>query len=148
MYYVHTQKVPRRIMALASAAGIAIGFTLPGLLMRVVMLGLLGATAASFRSLTVTVDDSKVNLRFGDGLIKKSFLVKDICSAEVVRTTPLQGWGIHWCGSGWPYNVYGLDAVEVIFNNGKLVFIGTDEPDKLVAAIDERLTWDRQVESL
>ncbi|MBI4533421.1 MAG: hypothetical protein HY711_05685 [Candidatus Melainabacteria bacterium] len=138
MYYLHTQKVPSKVMALATAAGIAIGLAPPTIFVRLALWGILGAVAASFRSLTVEVNDRNVNLRFGDGLIKKSFPLKDICSAEVVRTTPWQGWGIHWCGSGWLYNVYGLDAVEVIFNSGKRVFIGTDEPEKLTAAIKEQ----------
>jgi len=139
MDYQHTQKVPENVMFAASLAGIALGLTPPGFLARLALIGVLGATAYSFRSLTVTVDDKEIRLQFADGPIKKSFLLADVVSAKSVRTTPLQGWGIHFIGSGWLYNVYGLDAVEICLSNGKKVLIGTDEPDKFAAAIDDRI---------
>jgi hypothetical protein len=137
--YLHTQKVPAKVMAIAGLAGVAIGFTPPGMLLRLAVLGTLAGAAAIFRSLTVAVNDSTLSLWFGDGLVRKSYLLQDIGSAEKVRTSLWQGWGIHWIGLGWLYNVYGLDAVELCFKDGKRVFIGTDEPEILAAAINERL---------
>ncbi|MBX9688673.1 MAG: hypothetical protein K2X27_18335 [Candidatus Obscuribacterales bacterium] len=139
MHYLHTQKVPEKVLAAATIAGLAIGLTPPGFLARLALMGVLGAAAYSFRSLTIEVDDEEIKLQFGDGPIRKSFLLADISSAKAVRTTPLQGWGIHWTGHGWLYNIYGLDAVEICMTNGKRALIGTDEPDKLEAAIDGRL---------
>ncbi len=139
MHYQHTQKVSGKVMLTASLAGLAIGLTPPGFLARLALVSILGATAYFFRSLTVEVNDEEIRLQFGDGLIKKSFLLSDLSSVKAVKTTPLQGWGIRWIGSGWLYNIYGLDAVEICFSNGKRTLIGTDEPDKLAAAIDGRL---------
>lgn len=139
MHYQHTQTVPEKVMLAATVAGLALGLTPPGLITRLVVMGLLGATAYSFRSLTVEVDDEELRIQFGDGPIRKSFLLSEVATCKAVRTTPLQGWGIHWTGAGWLYNIYGLDAVELCLTNGKKVLIGTDEADKLTAAIDGRL---------
>jgi hypothetical protein len=122
-------------MTLATIAGLAIGLTPPGLLMRVALLGTLGAVGAAFRSLTIEVRDQAVHLSFGDGVIKKIFPVSEIDAAKQVRTTPLNGWGIHWIGNGWLYNIYGLDAIELAMKDGKRVWLGTDDPENLLAAI-------------
>lgn len=126
-------------MAVASVAAVAIGLTPPGWLARLALMGILGAAAISFRSLTVEVDDEKVSFCFGEGPIKKSFALADIEEAGSMRTTPLMGWGVHFVGGGWLYNVYGLDAVEICFKSGERAFIGTDEPDSLARAINSRL---------
>jgi hypothetical protein len=141
MQYLHTQRVPNNVMTIAALAVVGVAFAAPTIMMRLTFLAVLGATAVAFRSVTVTVDDKRVSLSFGPGLIKKSFQLVDIASARAMRTTPLQGWGIHWTGVGWLYNVYGLDAVELCFKNGKHVFIGTDEPEKLATFINESLKY-------
>lgn len=124
-------------MATAVGAGLLLGLTPPGMIMRVALMGVLGAAAASFRSLTVEIDSRDLKLFFGDGIIKRSFSLADIESASPMRTTPLMGWGIHWTGRGWLYNVYGLDAVDLKLKNGKHAFIGTDEPQQLANAINQ-----------
>jgi hypothetical protein len=136
MYYLHTQRVPSKVMTIATLAGLAIGLTPPGLIARLALMGTLGTVAAVFRSLTVEVDDNKVSFWFADGFIKKTFRLDDIDSVKKVRTTPLQGWGAHWIGGGWLYNVYGLDAVELQLKNGNRVWIGTDEPESLISALN------------
>jgi hypothetical protein len=112
--------------------------TLPGLLARLAVVGVMGAVAYSFRSLTVEVDDNEIRLQFGDGPIRKNFLLSDVTSVETTRTSPLSGWGMRFIGKGWLYNIYGLDAVEVTLAGGKRVLIGTDEPETLAAAINDR----------
>jgi hypothetical protein len=139
MHYKHTQKVPEKVMTIAGICGLALGLTPPGFIARLVLMGALGAAAYTFRSLTVEVDDHELRLEFGDGMIKKSFPLTEVSGCKPVRTGLLQGWGMHWVGNGWLYNVYGLDAVEIAFRDGKRALIGTDEPDKLTAAIDGRL---------
>lgn len=139
MHYQHTQQVPDKVKLAAAAAGLALGLTPSGFLARLAITGLLGATAYQFRSLTVEVDDEEIRLQFGDGPIKQSFLLTDLTAVKATKINPWQGLGIHWLGNGWIYNIYGLDAVEVSFSNGKRALIGTDEPEKLASAIDGRL---------
>lgn len=89
-------------------------------------------------SLTVTVDHVFVRLRFGPGAWKKKIALDQITAAHPVRNTFSNGWGIHYIGNRcWLYNIAGLDAVELTLKNDKKIRIGTDEPDRLAAAIME-----------
>jgi hypothetical protein len=138
MHYQHTQKVPEGVMTVATLAGLAIGLTPPGLIARIAAVSVMGAVAYSFRSLTVEVDDNELRLQFGDGPIRKRFALADVTGVKTTRTSPLYGWGMRFTFDGWLYNIYGLDAVELSLSGGKRVLIGTDEPEKLAAAINER----------
>jgi hypothetical protein len=138
MHYSHTQKVPDNVMAVATLAGLALGLTPPGLIARLAVVGVMGAVGYQFRSLTVEVDDNELRLQFGDGPIRKTFPLSEVTGVQTTRTSPLAGWGMRWIGSGWLYNIYGLDAVELTMAGGKRVLVGTDEPEELAAAINER----------
>jgi hypothetical protein len=139
MNYVHVQRLPDRVVTAATIGTIALGLTPPGFVLRLLTLGALGAATKMMSELTVAVDNHQVNLVFGANIFKKTIMLKDVVSAKTTRTTPLQGWGVHWCGNGWLYNIYGLDAVEVKLLDGKFIYIGTDEPENLSAAINQRL---------
>lgn len=89
--------------------------------------------------LTVWIDSEYVRLRFGAGTWWKKFRLDTIQSAAPVRNDWFMGWGIHYVGNGWLYNIAGMEAVEITFKNGKKARIGTDEPEKLAAAIQAAL---------
>jgi len=91
---------------------------------------------ASFSTLTVTVDEQFLKIRFGK-IFSKKFLLNEIATVKKVRNHWYCGWGIRFCFRPRMiiYNVYGLDAVEITMKNGKIYRIGTDEPDKLELAI-------------
>ena len=91
----------------------------------------------SFSSLNVMVDENHLQIKFGYGIYKKRFILKEIISARVVKNHWYYGWGIRtWF---WPYmsiyNVSGFDAVEIRMKNNKIYRIGTDEPKKLEQTI-------------
>lgn len=92
-----------------------------------------------FHSLTVEVLRGNLRIRFGIGLIRRQFRVKDIESAEVVRNRWWYGWGIKLTPYGWLFSVSGLDAVQVKLRNGRQYRIGSDEPDALAAAINSAM---------
>lgn len=92
-----------------------------------------------FHSLTVCVSREAIRLHFGIGLIRKSFAVDDIRSVQAVRSHWYNGWGIRLIRNGWLYNISGFDAVEIVMRNGKVYRIGTDEPRRLLGAI-QRVT--------
>lgn len=139
MNYEHEQKLPEKVMLAATVGSIALGLTPPGWLFRIATLGVLGTAATMMQSLKIEIDSSEINIAFGQGIVKKTFKLSEIQMAKATKTTPLNGWGIHWIGNGWLYNIYGLDAVELRFTNGKYVYLGTDEPENLTAAINQRL---------
>lgn len=93
--------------------------------------------ALLFYQLTIVVNYQQVNIRFGIGLIRKSWQLNKIEKATAVKTNLLQGWGIHYSLNTTIYNVTGFKAVELNFKNSKRkVRIGCSEPEKLAEYIN------------
>jgi len=90
-----------------------------------------------FGTLTAEVTEDRVTVWFGPGLIRKSFPIERINSAQPVRNRWYYGWGIRLTPQGWMFNVSGLDAVELELTNGRRFRIGTDEPGPLAEAIEQ-----------
>lgn len=101
----------------------------------IAMMVLILLILASFTTLKVTIDEKNLRLKFGYGLFNKKFALSGIASAKAVKNHWYYGWGIKWWPWMWIYSVSGLDAVEIKMKNGKTCRIGTDEPEKLQAAI-------------
>jgi len=113
-------RAPRELLLLATALPVTV----------VIML---------FGALTVEVDDATIRLRFGVGLIRKTFSLADVASCQPVRNPWWWGWGIRLIPGGWLYNVSGLDAVELVLKSGKRFRIGTDEPQVLKDFLQAKL---------
>lgn len=122
------------LMAATSLGG---GEPIPG----IVFLGLV-LILFLFSSLTVRVEQRSLIVSFGPGLIRRTIDLGDVRDVQVVQNSWLQGWGIRRFGAGWMWNVSGLGAVELEYKSGGRFRIGTDEPEKLAAAIRQKL--DRQ----
>ncbi|MBI4158142.1 MAG: hypothetical protein HY505_00765 [Candidatus Yanofskybacteria bacterium] len=92
---------------------------------------------ASFATLTVSIDENYLRIKFGYGIFRKRFAVNEIVSAKRVENHWYYGWGIR--GWSWPYmwifNISGFDAVELIMKNGKIYRIGTDTSKELEEAV-------------
>ncbi|MFN2443552.1 MAG: hypothetical protein ABR517_12780 [Thermoanaerobaculia bacterium] len=92
-----------------------------------------------FFSLSVEVNETRIVVRFGIGLLRKTVHLHEVSKCEVVRNPWWYGWGIHYTPRGWLYNISGFDAVELTLESGKTLRIGSDEPDALCNAIRARL---------
>lgn len=94
---------------------------------------------ASFSTLTVAIDGKFLKIRFGSGIFRKKFLLSEIAAVKKVKNHWYYGWGIRmwFCPKMWIFNVSGFDAVELTMKNGKIYRIGTDEPQKLEAAVKQ-----------
>ena len=138
-FYQHTQVGTAMLAVLAAAVAVFIivspssqsGFAFPW------MAPILATVALLFGWLTVTIDDESLVCRFGLGLIRKRFALRDIEEAEAVRNRWYYGWGIRLTPYGWLFNVSGLDAVQIRMSNGKTYRIGTNEPTRLLSAIQQ-----------
>ncbi len=99
---------------------------------------------ASFATLSTSIDEKYLRIKFGYGIFRKKFLLNEIASAKTVKNHWYCGWGIR--GWLWPkmwiYNVSGFDAVEITMKNGKIYRIGTDVPKELETAISKLLIID------
>ena len=96
---------------------------------------------ASFASLKVTIDKNYLRIKFGYGIFRKKFPLKEITSAKAVKNHWFFGWGIRlWLWPRmWIFNVSGFDAVEIKTKAGRTYRIGTDEPKKLEQAIKQAI---------
>jgi len=94
---------------------------------------------ALFSTLTVVVDDWAVRLWFGLGSLRRDVVLADVTAARRVRNSWHAGWGLRAIPGGRLYNVGGRDAVELELDDGRVVRIGTDQPDALLAAVKAAL---------
>ncbi len=132
--YKHTQCVPPGVLTAFGTIGGLSSLFAPKALRVLTGLSLAGALY-TFRSMTVTVDQSDITLEFGNWLRAKTIPVQDIETCDVEQTHAVLGWGVHYVGDGWLYRVDGQDAVRVRMKNGENIFIGSDETAELASAI-------------
>jgi hypothetical protein len=96
---------------------------------------------ASFTTLTTSIDENCLRVKFGYGIFAKKFALNQIASVQIVKNHWYYGWGVKvWFWPYmWIYSVSGFDAVEIIMRNGKIYRIGTDIPSELEAAIKQAI---------
>lgn len=92
-----------------------------------------------FSSLKVRIDEDRIHVIYGIGLIRFRFRVNDVESCSVVNNPWYYGWGIRLTPHGWLFNVSGFHAVQIEMRTGKKYRIGTDEPDKLARTINQSI---------
>lgn len=100
-------------------------------------------TISTFATLTVIVNQRAIKLRFGVGIIRKEYQLDDVLNCQVVENPWYYLLGIRYTPRGWLYAVSGSSAVELALKNGKYVRIGTDEPEKLLEALNRFLANER-----
>jgi hypothetical protein len=91
----------------------------------------------AFDGLTIRIVGKELRWAFGVfGFPRGRIALARIAEASATRTTFLDGWGIRLTRRGWLFNVSGCEAVLIRKTDGKTFLLGTDEPHKLVAAIE------------
>jgi hypothetical protein len=94
---------------------------------------------ALFSTLTVVVEDRSLRLWFGLGSLRRDVLLDEVTAVRKVRNSWHAGWGVRAIPGGRVYNVGGRDAVELELDSGRVVRVGTDQPDALLAALKAAL---------
>jgi hypothetical protein len=138
--YHHTQRGKLMIimLPLAAVTCAAVGYLDPPHPAQWVLWGLaimFVAMAWIFSSLTIEVTEDEVHWHFGPGLWSYRMPRTDIETAQVVRNTLLNGFGIRMRPGFRLYNVSGFDAVELRLKSGDVRRIGTDDAQGLAAAL-------------
>lgn len=136
--YKHTQIGYLLIIALGAAVLLIANLTFvtnfnPG---TILLLAFMILCLALFATLTVEVNDQAINIRFGLGLIRKHFLLRDIQAYRAVKNPWYYGWGIHVIPGGWIFNVSGTEAIELQMKSGRKYRIGTDDTQGLTHAVE------------
>lgn len=89
-----------------------------------------------FSSMTVAVDEMAIRLTMLHGRLRRTWPVSEVSQAEIVRVPWRYGLGIHGGGRTWVFNVSGRAAVSLWFSDGTRVMLGSDEPERLLAAVN------------
>lgn len=91
-----------------------------------------------FVTLTVSIDSEHLMLAFGPvPLIRKKYSLSEIESVSHFTYPWYYGYGIRLTPNGLLYNISGSDAIKIKFYSGKVINIGTDEPDMLLFALEK-----------
>ncbi len=98
-------------------------------------------TLLSFTTLSTSINEDNIRIKFGYGIFTKKFPLSEIASVQIVKNHWYYGWGIRlWLWPKmWIYNVSGFDAVQITMKNGNVYRIGTDVPLELESAIKTAL---------
>jgi hypothetical protein len=91
----------------------------------------------NFSSLVIEIDKKQIRWFYGIGLPTKKILLENIKSVTVVRTKWWQGWGIRLIGTGWMYNVFGLDGIKIVENSGKVTVLGSNDVKSLIHKLNK-----------
>ena len=153
--YKHVQHVPGLLLLLMYVilAFVVLGRVLlgeqpiPWLYPRIGLSMFLLFYSASFHHLTVEDKRDRLSVSFGPlPLFRRSIRYDDIVSAEIGRTTILDGWGIHWSlRGGWVWNIWGWDCVVLQLRKGILI-VGTDDAENLAEFLESRIVRSRSQE--
>ncbi len=100
------------------------------------MIGLYLLGIALFYALTVEISGGKLKFWFGIGAIQKSVPLSEIESSREVVNPWYYFWGIKSIPGGWFYAIAPGPAVEILLKSGKIIHLGTDQPELLKQAID------------
>ncbi len=115
------------------------GAPVDAVLIIIAMLILVGFVLLGFNRLTVEVAGDEVRVVFRWGWPRRVIDLGTVHRVDVVRNKWWYGFGIRITPHGWLYNVWGLDAVQLNYRDGKAFRIGTDEPEALAEALRARI---------
>lgn len=94
----------------------------------------MAAVLLVFRRLTVEIA-AEITVFFGWGWPRRRVDPATVTAQRIVRNRWWYGWGIRWIPHGTLWNLFGLDAVELQLADGRVLRIGTDDPEGLVVAV-------------
>jgi len=97
--------------------------------------GLLLLPLAFFSTLTVTVTEEAIEAAFGIGFVRRRIPLKHIRGWRIVHSPLYHGIGHRIIRGGTLYNVRSGPAVELLLENDRVLRIGSDEPQRLMAAL-------------
>lgn len=143
--YEHTQTSPLSWILFAVSAGFFAGaWFVPetGLQITLAACGVLVLLLAfCFQTLTVRDEEDELTVAFGPiPLFRRRVIYAEVGRVEKSRTSLLDGWGIHFSPSGGiTWNLWGFDCVDIYFQDGRKLRLGTDDPAGLEAFLKQRV---------
>jgi hypothetical protein len=106
----------------------------------IVLMFLMAVLGGLFSTMTIIIDKGWLSWHFALGFWKRSAQLDQITSCKAVKIPWYYGWGIRRIPGGWLYRVSGRSGVEIRLENGSALHLGSDEPDKLLKALEKAKT--------
>ena len=85
-------------------------------------------------------DNTRRTVFFQRGNRIDNSVCADIAGASLAASRWAEGWGIRATPTGMLYNVSGSGAVEIRLRSGARFRLGSDEPDRLLSALQAAIT--------
>lgn len=107
-------------------------------LILIILLSLFIIVALLFFKMTISVTQGYLIISTGFNIINIKYNLSQIKDMEQTEIKSYYGLGIRWLPENTiMYSVAPSEALKIIFDDGKKVIIGTDEPEKLKEAIQK-----------
>ena len=106
------------------------------LLSAIFMLGLYLLGLLMFTSLTIEIAEERLRFWFGIGMVRKTIALSEIQSTRAIKNPWYYFWGVKSIPGGWFYAVAPGAAVEMTLRDGRILQLGTDQPNNLSQAIE------------
>jgi hypothetical protein len=88
--------------------------------------------------IVIEIDENKISFKFGIGLFGRSYLISDIISCTSVSCSLLNEVGIRKTANGWLYNIAGVNAIELRFEDTKSVIrIGINKSSEIASLVSD-----------
>lgn len=87
-------------------------------------------------ALTVEIGGGTLRVGFRRGCLRRSVQLAEVTSAKQLTIPWYQRWGVRLTAGSWLYAVRGRDAVSLELRDQRGLIIGTDKPERLIAAIE------------
>ena len=136
--YEHRQLSPWMFPVLAVIGFLLLHYGLggPDASARLAAFAVAVAICVAFIQLSTRVDPRGVSWAFTLGVPGGAIAFEEIADVLVTRTQWWEGFGIHWSWlHGWLWNVSGFQGVMIRKRDGRLITLGTDDPQGLYDAI-------------
>lgn len=136
--YQHRQFSPwlLLVLALIAFALLRYGSNGPELGAQLAAFTVAAIIAIAFTQLSTRVDANGVSWSFALGAPSGCIPFEDIGEVQITTTHWWEGFGIHWTWlHGWLWNVSGFQGVMIRKRNGKVITLGTNDPQGLYDAI-------------
>ena len=145
MEYTHTQRSPLGfLLCLMGLAMLAAGWFLRADPVAAIILGATGVVivlvGTMFGYQKVCDGGDRLLVRFGPlPVFRTQIPYADMTAVEPDRSSVIDGWGIHYVPwRGWTFNLWGLDCVKIVLGQ-RIVRVGTDDRENLVAFLRSKV---------
>jgi hypothetical protein len=121
----------------ALIAAVAVAIMAEGrLVAALVMIAVYLLGAAMFYAATIEVTGQAIKFWFGIGIVRTTIPLSEVQDAKEIENPWYYFWGVKSIPGGWWWAIAPGPGVELTLKNGRLVQLGSNQPQQLCQAIE------------